>query len=281
MIRTSARFLRDSLDATRHHRAMRLRNGFSALLFCAVAACGTQAPTPDAARAVVAANFGDADPQDFPGRNPQSYPVQGIDASRWQGTIDWPMAAASGVSFAYLKATEGGDGLDPTFAANWRGAAKAGIPRGAFHFFYWCRPAAEQARWFIRHVPRSAGALPPVLDLEWTPFSPTCTRRPDGAEVRAEALVFLNIVERHYGQRPVIYTSPEIYRDAQLGRLTGYDFWLRSTADRPSSIYPGQAWTFWQYSGTGLVPGIRGKTDLNAFAGSKSDWSNWLATRAR
>ena len=227
------------------------------------------------------AKFGDADLVDFPGRNPQSYPVQGIDASRWQGVIDWRKAALSGVSFAYLKATEGGDGLDPAFATNWQGAAGAGIPRGAFHFFYWCRPAAEQARWFIRHVPRSAGALPPVLDLEWTPFSPTCTQRPDGATVRSEALIFLRLLERHYGQRPIIYTSPEIYVDAGLSQLTGYEFWLRSTADRPSGTYPGQAWTFWQYSSTGLVPGITGKADLNAFAGSKSDWARWLASRAR
>ena len=228
-----------------------------------------------------AAKFGDTDPVDFAGRNPQSYPVQGIDASRYQGAIDWRKAADAGVSFAYVKATEGGDGLDPLFTANWRGAAMAGIPRGAFHFFYWCRPAAEQARWFIRHVPRSAGALPPVLDLEWTPFSPTCTQRPDGATVRSEVQIFLNALERHYGQRPIIYTSPEIYKNAGLSQLGGYEFWLRSTAERPSILYPGQAWTFWQYSSTGVVPGITGNVDLNAFAGSKADWVGWINSRAR
>ena len=257
----------------------------SVLLIAAAVLASCGAPQPqrgDAQNPVVrAAQFGDADPVDFSGRNPQSYPVQGIDTARYQGDVDWPKVAGAGVSFAYLKATEGGDGLDPTFATNWRGAAKAGIARGAYHFFYWCRPAAEQARWFIRHVPRAPGALPPVLDLEWTPFSPTCTLRPSAATVRAEALIFLTMLERHYGQRPVIYTSPEIYKDAQLARLHGYEFWLRSTADRPSNIYPGQAWTFWQYSSTGIVPGVVGNTDLNAFAGSKADWANWLAARAR
>ena len=261
---------------------MQMRLRIFAVLFCAVTACGNRAPTPDAPRtAVVAANFGDADPQDFNGKHPKRYAVQGIDASRWQGAIDWPQAATSGVSFAFLKATEGGDGLDPTFAANWQGAAEAGIPRGAFHYFYWCRPAAEQARWFIKNVPRSPGALPPVLDLEWTPFSPTCILRPDAAIVRSEAQIFLTLLERHYGQRPLIYTTPDFYADAQLSRMTGHEFWLRAVADRPSNVYPGQAWAFWQYSGTGLVPGIKGKTDLNAFAGSKSDWAGWLTRRAR
>ena len=254
-----------------------------AVLTALLAGCGGRQSSQDMPQTAVvrAAKFGDADPVNFPGRNPQSYAVQGIDTARYQGAINWRDAANAGVSFAFLKATEGGDGLDPSFAGNWRSAAEAGIPRGAYHFFYWCRPAAEQARWFIRHVPRSAGALPPVLDLEWTPFSPTCTRRPDAATVRAEAQIFLNMLERHYGQRPIIYTSPEIYQDAELSRLTGYDFWLRSTAERPSDTYPGQAWTFWQYSSTGLVPGAGGNTDLNAFAGSKADWARWLASKAQ
>ena len=259
------------------------RISFVLIAAALLASCGSRHTQRDAASSPAghAAQFGDADRVNFSGRNPQSYAVQGIDTARYQGAIDWRKAAVAGVSFAFLKATEGGDGLDPAFSENWRDTAQAGIPRGAYHFFYWCRPAAEQARWFIRNVPRAPGALPPVLDLEWTPFSPTCTRRPDGATVRAEAQIFLTMLEHHYGQRPIIYTSPEIYKDAGLSRLTGYEFWLRSTADRPSNAYPGQAWTFWQYSSTGLVPGVGGKTDLNAFAGSKSDWANWLAVRSR
>ena len=225
--------------------------------------------------------FVDSDPQDFPVKPPKRYPVHGIDASRYQGAIDWQTAAASGVSFAYLKATEGGDGLDAAFAANWQGAAQAGIPRGAFHYFYFCRPAAEQARWFIRNVPRSPHALPPVLDMEWTPFSPTCRLRPDAAAVRAEAEIFLNLLERHYGQRPLIYTSPDFYADTQLGRIPRAEFWLRSVADHPANIYPNQAWTFWQYSSTGGVPGVRGPVDTNVFAGSVAAWQAWLAARSQ
>ena len=43
-----------------------------------------------------------------------------------------------------------------------------------------------------------------------------------------------------------------------------------------SVTYPGQRWTFWQYTGTGIVPGIQGDTDINAFAGSAADWARWL-----
>lgn len=225
--------------------------------------------------------FGDADPHDWDGRAPQSYPVHGIDASRWQGDIDWPTARANGVSFAFFKATEGGDVIDPAFDTYWNGAGAAGIPRGAYHFFYFCRPAIEQARWYIRHVPRSKNALPPVLDMEWNAHSPTCTTRPDAAHVRREATIFMNALERHYGQRPIIYTTVDFFADNDMGRLAGVEFWLRSVANHPSKVYPGQPWRFWQYSGTGLVPGIKGKVDLNTFSGSRGDWQSWLNARAR
>lgn len=253
------------------------------LILALLVSCGRPAPqqNPDTPQvAVLKPQFTDSDAQDFPVKHPRHYPVHGIDASRYQQAIDWPVAARSGVSFAYLKATEGGDGLDPAFASNWQGAALAGIPRGAFHYFYFCRPAAEQARWFIRNVPRSPRAMPPVLDMEWTPFSPTCTRRPDAAIVRAEAEIFLSLLEQHYGQRPLIYTSPDFFADNQMARIPRTEFWLRSVADHPSNTYPNQDWIFWQYSGTGGVPGVQGPVDTNTFAGSVPAWQAWLAARS-
>ena len=250
-----------------------------------LSACGGRTPEPSqpapATPAVTAANFSDADPHLWDGRSPADYPVHGIDISRWQTGIDWPTARANGVNFTYIKATEGGDLVDPAFATNWTAAGRAGVPRGAYHFYYWCRPADEQARWFIKHVPRTPGALPPVLDVEWTPFSPTCTLRPAAAQVRAEALRFLQILEGHYGQRPLIYTSPDFFEDNQMWHLAGYDFWLRSVAGHPRDVYDGHHWTFWQYTGTGLVPGIKGRTDINVFAGTSAAWGAWLAERTR
>lgn len=252
------------------------------LLSVALTACGGRAPdTQSQPAAVTAPNFSDADPHLWAGRSPADYPVHGIDISRWQAGIDWPTARANGVNFVFIKATEGGDLLDPAFQTNWAAAGRAEVPRGAYHFYYWCRPAEEQARWFIQHVPRTPGALPPVLDVEWTPFSPTCTRRPPAAEVRAEARRFMDIIERHYGQRPLIYTSIDFFEDNEMWLLTGHDFWLRSVAGHPQDVYAGHHWTFWQYTGTGLVPGIKGKTDINVFAGGKQAWATWLATQTR
>ena len=223
--------------------------------------------------------FADVDPHDWTDGQPTDYPVHGIDASRWQGDIDWRAAREAGVSFAFLKATEGGDRVDPLFAQHWAGAGAAGVPRGAYHFYYFCTPAAQQARWFIANVPRQAGALPPVLDMEWTPDSPTCRIRPPAAQVRAGIATFLDIVGRHYGQRPIVYTTPEFWRDNGFGDISGEEFWLRSTAGHPDTTYDGAAWRFWQYTGTGRVPGLAGQVDINVFAGTAAGWRGWLAAR--
>ncbi|MDP3262594.1 MAG: GH25 family lysozyme [Tabrizicola sp.] len=257
-------------------------------LCLALVGCGGGTPDRSAARSdvtggeitVTSSNFTDADPTDWTGRAPERYPVHGIDLSRFQTGVDWPTARANGVNFAFIKATEGGDLVDPMFDSHWRGAGVAGVKRGAYHFFYHCRPAAEQARWYIRHVPRTPGALPPVLDMEWTPTSPTCTIRRDGATIREEARIFIDIVARHYGQRPLIYTTVDFYEDTELWRLSGVEFWLRSVAAHPNDRYDGQSWSFWQYTSTGLVPGIAGRVDVNVFAGSKAAWAEWVGARA-
>jgi lysozyme len=220
--------------------------------------------------------FGDTHPVVWPSHTPATYPVHGIDVSRYQASVDWHTARAHGVSFVFIKATEGGDWADPAFARHWRGAAAAGVPRGAYHFYYFCRSATEQAAWFIANVPQERGALPPVLDLEWNSTSQTCPFRPDPATVRAEVATFLNLVGRHYDQQPIVYTTVDFWKDNELWRIQGTQPWLRAVTRHPSQAYPGADWAFWQYSGTGLVPGIAGEVDLNAFAGSREAWAAWL-----
>ncbi|QGX99727.1 glycoside hydrolase [Roseovarius faecimaris] len=226
-------------------------------------------------------SFGDSDPVEFGRKGPERYPVHGVDAARFQQKVNWRQAKRAGVAFAFIKATEGGDLLDPMFGVNWNGARTAGIPTGAYHFYYFCTKPRVQARWFIRNVPRKRGALPPVLDVEWNPFSPTCTTRPPPKEVRRVMTIWLNVVERHYGQRPIIYTTPDFYKTNELYHFRGEEFWLRSTARPVDDVYPGQAWTFWQYTGTGLVPGFEGEVDINAFRGTKRQWRVWLKSRTR
>jgi lysozyme len=198
--------------------------------------------------------------------------TKGIDISYYQGEVDWTAVRGDGVGFAYLKATEGGDRIDPRFRENWEGARAAGVHRGAYHFWYHCRSGAEQAAWFIANVPKDAEALPPVLDMEWTPFSPTCTARPDASTLHAEMQDWLDTVEAHYGKRPVIYTSVDFFRDRIHDAFHNYHLWVRSVAGHPSIRYGNRKWRIWQHTATGRTAGIKGHVDQNVFAGSLSDF---------
>jgi len=254
-------------------------------LIATLAACGhshrgRQGDSTPPSR-VTEADFGDSNPHPWADPSPYRYPVHGIDLSKFQTSVNWAEARENGVNFAFIKATEGGDQADPLFEEHWRGARRAGVAVGAYHFYYHCRPAIEQARWFIEHVPRTPGALPPVLDMEWTPTSPTCRIRRDPETIKSEARIFLNAVEAHYGQRPIIYTTADFFRDNAMSTMAGTEFWLRSVAANPKDVYAGQTWKIWQYTSTGIVPGIAGNVDVNVFNGSKAEWANWLARRTQ
>ncbi|WP_244404142.1 glycoside hydrolase family 25 protein [Fulvimarina pelagi] len=212
---------------------------------------------------------------EFKGDKPSDYPVHGIDVSKYQGEIDWNAVRNGGIEFAYLKSTEGGDILDSRFLENWREAKRAGVPRGAYHFWYHCRPGVEQAAWFIRNVPKDPSALPPVIDVEWTPFSPTCTKRPPREELIREVMAMANKLEAHYGQRPVLYIPIDVHRDRWVDATNSHEIWARAVADHPDNVYERRKFRFWQYTERGSVPGIRGGVDKNVFAGTRADWERW------
>jgi lysozyme len=221
---------------------------------------------------------GDSDPH--PGvRRAHGMPVQGIDISKYQGDIDWRRVRDAGIRFAWLKVSEGGDHVDHRFYENWEAAARAGIPRGAYHFMYWCRTASEQAVWFTQAVPQDSSQLPPVLDLEWNHTSPSCPNKVPKDEAMKQIRKMLEIMEYHTGKRPIIYTDINFHRDVLEGELTDYEFWLRSVAAEPADRYSYRPWTFWQYTATGRVPGITGDVDRNVFNGSPAEFERWLERR--
>ncbi|MDH3232700.1 MAG: glycoside hydrolase family 25 protein [Alphaproteobacteria bacterium] len=203
----------------------------------------------------------------------ERFPVQGIDISHHQGAIDWDALKRREVRFVYLKASEGGDHVDTRFAENWRAARRAGIARGAYHFFTLCKPGIAQAHNFMRTVPVEAQAMPPAVDLE---FGGNCKRRPTKAVLLRELAAFLVAIERHYGKKPILYVTRGFHDRYLTGALGDYGFWIRSIYFRPD--LPDRTWLFWQFHNRGSRDGITGAVDLNVFNGDWTAFERWRKT---
>lgn len=187
------------------------------------------------------------------------YPVRGVDVSHHQGQIDWRRVAADDVAFAVIKATEGGDHVDDAFARNLEEARAAGLAVGAYHFFTFCRPGADQARNFISVVPHDRPLLPPVVDIE---FAGNCPRRPTPEQLSAELAAFIAPVEAAFGKPTIVYLT-DVAAQAYSGHIVARPLWLRSLLLEPDN----DDWVIWQYHDQGRIDGINGDVDLNVLQG--------------
>lgn len=199
---------------------------------------------------------------------PCSYEVHGIDVSHYQGNIDWNRLIHNKetkfpIHFIFMKATEGGDLSDETFAGNFAQAQVHGFIRGAYHYFIPTTDAGKQADFFIRNVQLSSGDLPPVLDVE-------TTGRKSPQDLKKDVKTWLDRVEAHYGVKPILYTSYKFKKRYLSDSIFNtYPYWIAHYYV-DSVKYEGK-WHFWQHTDVGNVPGIEEEVDLNVFNGTLED----------
>lgn len=204
---------------------------------------------------------------------PANFKIHGIDVSKYQQEISWGDVKEMQVknikiNFAFIKATEGMGRIDENFRRNWFNAQKAGVARGAYHFFISSRSGKAQAENFIETVHLQKGDLPPVLDIEQT----------NGASVtdlQQRVSDWLQMVEKKYKVKPVIYTNADFYKTFLAGRFDNYPLWVAHylVKDKPRV---DRDWTFWQHNESGHVSGIRSFVDFNVFNGDSAAFEKFL-----
>lgn len=189
--------------------------------------------------------------------------LRGIDVSSYQGEVDWRQVRAAGVVFAFARFSDGLEVIDERFAENFAGMKRAGVYRGAYQVFRASADPLAQADLFLQALRRAGRPdLPLVADVETD----------DGMEpeeVQAHLALWLRRIESRTRRRPIVYTSPSM--SEVLGTALGtYHLWIAHyEVDCPRVPGGWQAWRFWQHSSSGVVPGISGPVDLDAFAGTK------------
>lgn len=187
----------------------------------------------------------------------------GIDVSRFQGSIDFDRVKESGIEAVYIKAGEGGNITDPFFEQNYERASRAGLIVGFYYYLTALNPeqARIQAEDFYELIRGKSFTARPVMDYE----------NFDGLEredINEIGISFLEETEALTGITPMIYTDASVAQTIWTDRFSRYPLWIADYSNRdefPQDITVWDTWTGYQYSDTGTVPGITGDVDLNRF----------------
>ena len=215
--------------------------------------------------------------------------VNGVDVSHWQGEIIWPILAAAGARYAFIRAGScnmhtGICYTDYEFDRN-RIQGPGLIPCGPYWFFRADHNPYKQARYFWNITKDFHFLLPMVCDVE-------TNQKPSGKIIprwlfSSSLAKFLVEVKRLSGKRPIIYTNQNfnsMVDDSPIWSL--YDLWIASYTKAAEPQMPAfwNDYTFWQWSADrgetantdGMKYGCPGSTaiDKNRFPGT---WVEFLA----
>ena len=156
----------------------------------------------------------------------------------------------------------GSDGKDKHFTHYWEKAKNHGLTRGAYHFYRPDEDPVTQADSYIRSVNLSSGDMRPVLDVEKLP------KNKSKEQFIKDLHIWIDIIEKHYGKKPILYTYYHFYKDYLKGQFGECPLWMANYNDvpQPSDTDP---WKIWQFTENGISDGIETKIDLNVYNGNK------------
>jgi lysozyme len=195
-----------------------------------------------------------------------------VDLSHWQAPVDFARAKSAGITAVILKATQGADWIDVTFAQRFAAASASGLLVGAYHFLDDSAPELQ----IENFLTVAEGCTVLALDAERNAIGGTVT-----VAQTAEAAARLNMAT---GFMPLIYMNR--YGPDQRGTglpnsvLSRCPLWLPAYSSRPVCPSGWSQWALWQHTdgsvGSDPVPvaGI-GPCDRSRFAGTVPDLVVW------
>ncbi len=204
-------------------------------------------------------------------------PIRGVDVSMWQGaSINWHAVAASGIRFAFVKASEGPAFVDPDYARNVTAARANRIVVGAYDYAQPSggsdaavrKDAATEASHFVTVARPQAIDLRPVIDIETTGgLGP--------GPLRLWLSTWVATVHARIHATPLVYTSPYFWQ-TRLGDTTALSgsamLWVAhwtsaATPWVPAANWGSHGWDVWQWSDCRRIPGIPGCVDGDRIEG--------------
>ena len=190
--------------------------------------------------------------------------IHGIDLSRYQGEVFWESVGDnSKMAYVYLKATEGGTHIDPTYKKNIELAHRYGLKVGSYHFFRPKTDLEQQMENFKSQCRPGDQDLIPMIDIETTGGLNT-------EEFCDSLFKFLKLVEKEYRQKPLLYTGTNFYNKHLRGKIVAYKLMIAQYSTRKPVLADNRDYDMWQYTAKGKINGINTYVDKSRFMGRHS-----------
>ncbi len=204
--------------------------------------------------------------------NIESYDIKGIAVAKKNGEIDWKSISEQGITYAFIKATEGSSYSDPLFEQNIWGAKMNKIYVGASHTFSVATLGRMQAKNFINTVAHYQLNIPPVVI-----FDISFNERGKDSVLQELKLCLLEL-KLYFKVDPIIYTTYETYEKFGLKKLKNNEFFLKDLRRIPSLLGDNVV-AFWLYNDSGKIRGINceeERVDLSLFMGDNEEFEQFL-----
>jgi GH25 family lysozyme M1 (1,4-beta-N-acetylmuramidase) len=195
-----------------------------------------------------------------------------IDVSHWNGPINWPLVAGTGILGVIAKATDGSSYVDNTYQQNRAGALAAGLSFASYHYLQH-GDADRQMRFYLeKATPRQGERV--VIDYE----------EGDPAVTMADLeLAVLTIRAQRPDLQITVYGASMLTEHCNacedVSFLTETSLWAARYSEVNQPVVadpPWSYWSAWQFTDAGRIKGINGEVDLNTFNGSSEACLAWF-----
>ena len=154
--------------------------------------------------------------------------------------------------------------MDDRFYENLRDAKEQGLKTGVYFFSAAIseEEAREEAAFVLQAIEGQEMEMPIVFDTEPILYDTARTDELTGKQLTKITAAFCDAVQAA-GYQPMVYANAKrLTTVLYLEELTAYPLWLADYRMQPDFPY---AFTMWQFTESGKVPGIEGAVDIDLY----------------
>lgn len=203
--------------------------------------------------------------------------LQGIDISSYQSSS----YNTSGLSFVFIKITEGTAYVNPEWVAQRQVARDHGLVNGFYHYPHLANDPIAEADHFLSQINLVAGD---VLCLDWEWYGQTVTDD-NGNNVTSQRALsyrakFVPYVQsKAPGHKVIVYSDVSNWKNVDQTSYCGDGLWIADyvAAGQPRITDP---WVFHQYSDAASQGGDADVANPAMFPGGMADLKKWAGLSA-